>query len=100
MVATCHSDSNTAKFAGRVVGFLLVFFFLQYHSLCLSVPTTCHSLAFTKSQGEPFFKMSLPIPRETDEIIPSHRWSAVYTLVEYLSMTSSQGLMAGLLALT
>lgn len=44
--------------------------------------------------------MSLPIPRETDEIMPSHRWSAVYTLVEYLSMTSGQGLMAGLLALT
>lgn len=90
VVATCCSAQQYCK------GLLAEpwIFFLQYSSLCLSVPTTWHSPAFTKSQGGPFLKMTLPIPWDTDEIMSSHRRSSMYTLVEYLIMTSSQGLTA------
>lgn len=92
VVATCYSIQTCCKgllakswlFFSPPVSF---FVFICTNHLALS--------CFNKKPGWAHPQNELPFfPWATDEIMSSHRWSEVYTSVEYLIMTSGQGLTA------
>lgn len=67
LFTTCCSTPILYRFAGKALHF---FFFPQYYPLCLSLPTTWHSPAFTKKAGRVH-------PQNEPPCYPEDRWNSV-----------------------